>query len=77
MLIKQYPEYKNKLLELLQTLKRKPIPFREYNVTKLKGYKNTYRVRIGKLKVIYQINWVEKTILILVIAERGKAYKEI
>jgi len=75
--IKQYPQYKNKLLELLQTLKRNPIPFREYDITKLKGYKNTYRVRIGKLRVIYQINWTEKTILILVIAEREKAYKEI
>ncbi|RLF16916.1 MAG: type II toxin-antitoxin system RelE/ParE family toxin [Thermoprotei archaeon] len=75
--IKQYPQYRERLIELFQTLKRNPIPFREYDVAKLRGYRDVYRIRIGKLRVIYQINWVDREITILVVAEREKAYKRI
>ena len=74
--ISQYLQYKDKLLEVLQILKRNPLPFREYDVVKLKGYKDIYRIRLGKLRLIYQVNWSEKEIIILVIAERRKAYKK-
>jgi len=75
--IRQYPQYREKFIEIFQTLKRNPIPFREYDTVKLKGYKNVYRVRVGKLRIIYQVKWVEREIVILVIAERGKAYKRL
>ena len=75
--IKQYSQYREKFIEIIQTLKRDPLPFRRFDVVKLKGYKNLYRIRIGKLRIIYQVNWAEREIVILVIAEREKAYKEI
>ena len=42
-------ERKNKIKEVITTLKSDPIPFRKFDVTKLKGYENTYRIRIGNL----------------------------
>ena len=52
-----------------------PIPFRKFDVAKLKGYENTYRIRIGNLRIVYEVNWDEKRILIHFIGPREKAYK--
>lgn len=66
---------KDKIKEIIMTLKSDPIPFRRFDVVKLKGYENTYRVRVGDLRVIYEVNWDEKRILIHFIGPREKAYK--
>jgi len=68
-------ERKNKIKELIATLKSEPIPFRKFDIAKLRGYENTYRIRIGNLRVIYEVNWDEKRILIHFIGSRGKAYR--
>ena len=68
-------ERKNKIKEVITTLKSDPIPFRKFDVAKLKGYENTYRIRIGDLRIVYEVNWDEKRILIHFIGPREKAYK--
>ena len=68
-------ERKNKIKEVIATLKRDPIPFRKFDVAKLKGYENTYRIRIGNLRIVYEVNWDEKRLLIHFIGPREKAYK--
>ncbi len=75
--VNKYQEYKSKLIDLFVTLKRNPLPYREYDLVKLKGYEQVYRVRLGKLRVIYQIDWTNKTITILVVAKRSAAYKSL
>jgi len=45
---------------LFKILKSNPIPYKKYDVAKLKGYRNTYRIRLGKLRVIYEVDWAEK-----------------
>jgi len=49
--------------------------FRRVDVCKLKGYDNTYRIRVGKLRMVYEVLWVERTILIHCIGSRKRAYQ--
>jgi len=44
-------------------------------VSKLKGYDNAYRIRIGDLRIVYEILWGEKAVLISYVGPRGRAYK--
>lgn len=55
---------KNRIKEVITTLKSDPIPFRKFDVVKLRGYENTYRIRVGDLRIVYEVNWNEKRILI-------------
>ncbi len=54
-----------KLLSLFLKLKENPVPVEEFNVIKLSDSKNTYRIRIQKIRVIYDVYWKEKKIEIL------------
>jgi len=68
-------EKKNRIREVIATLKSEPLPFRNFDIVKLRGYENTYRIRIGGLRIVYEVNWDEKRILIHFIGPREKAYK--
>ena len=68
-------QQKNKILNLIQTLKINPIPVKDYDITKLKGYKDTFRIRIGKIRVIYRIHWEKRKITIHFIGWRKHAYQ--
>jgi mRNA interferase RelE/StbE len=73
---KRLPEHiKTRIRELLLILRENPTPTDHYDVKKLKGEKDTFRIRIGDIRVVYEIGWNEKNIKILVIDTRGKAYK--
>ena len=74
--LEKYGVYREKLIELFKTLKKNPIPYRHYDVVMLKGYRHVYRVRIGKLRVIYKVNWPDKIVTILVVETRARANKE-
>ncbi len=65
---------KSKLEVLFKILKINPLPFREYDLKKLKGTKNFYRIRIGKIRIIYEIRELEQKIYIHYIGLREKAY---
>jgi len=43
---------KEKLRNLFEALKSNPLPFREYDLKKLKGTENFYRIRIGGIRII-------------------------
>ena len=55
---------KNRIKEALLILSNDPLPFKKLDVIKLKGYENTYRIRIGGLRIVYEVNWDEKKIII-------------
>ncbi len=74
--IRRYKEYREKIVELFKTLKNNPIPYKKFDIVKLKGYKQTYRIRLGKIRIIYQIDWIERRIIVLVVAKRSKSYKQ-
>ena len=65
---------KQNIKTVILTLKTDPIPFKKTDVCKLQGYENTYRIRMGNLRIVYQVLWDEKTILIHYIGPRKRAY---
>ena len=44
---------KERISEVLNTLIRTPMPYRTFDVKKLKGLGSAYRIRIGDWRVIY------------------------
>ena len=68
-------DYVFKVLEALDELSTNPIPFKRYDLKKLKGYKDTFRIRIGGIRIIYTIDWDSKSIIVHYIGSRERAYK--
>jgi len=66
---------KKTVKETVSILKLDPIPFRKADVSKLKGYDNVYRIRVGDLRIIYEVLWAQRTIIIHYIGPREKAYR--
>jgi mRNA interferase RelE/StbE len=69
-----HKSYKKRILELLLVFRDNPVPAEYYDVKKLKGYRDTYRVRIGDLRIIYEVLWDAKKVHVLLIEQREKAY---
>ena len=67
---------KAKINETISLLKQDPIPFRKADVSKLKGYDNLYRVRVGDVRIVYEVFWAQRMILIHYIGPREKAYNQ-
>jgi hypothetical protein len=36
-------------------LKNDPLPFKKTDICKLKGYDNSYRIRIGNIRIVYDV----------------------
>jgi mRNA-degrading endonuclease RelE of RelBE toxin-antitoxin system len=63
------------LKDIFFTLKDNPVPLRIYDVAKLKGYDSIYRIRIGSLRLVYEVCWSDKKITIHKIDERERVYE--
>jgi mRNA interferase RelE/StbE len=68
-------KHKQTIRTILLILKNDPIPFKKADVCKLKGYDSTYRIRTGNHRIVYQVFWNEKIILVHYIGPREKAYE--
>lgn len=66
---------KERIKEVILTLKENPIPFRDYDVAKLKGYNNMYRIRVGNLRMVYEVLWDGRKITIHRIEPRESVYE--
>ncbi len=66
---------RERLKEAIFVLKDDPVPIKSLDIAKMKGEKNTYRIRKGKLRIVYEVIWEQKLILIHRVDFRGDAYK--
>jgi mRNA interferase RelE/StbE len=66
--------YAGRVLLVLEVLSQNPAPAPEYDVKKLAGIRDTYRVRIGEIRIEYNVDWESKRIAILAVELRGRAY---
>jgi len=66
---------RERLKKAIFNLKTDPILIRSLDIAKLKGEKNKYRIRKGKFRIIYEVVWEQKLILIHRIDFRGDVYK--
>ncbi|GBO56162.1 RelE/StbE replicon stabilization toxin [Pseudanabaena sp. lw0831] len=62
---------RDRLIITLRSLANDPRP---NGVKKLKGYDNTYRVRVGDYRIIYEIKDRELIVLLLSVSHRKDAY---
>jgi mRNA-degrading endonuclease RelE of RelBE toxin-antitoxin system len=75
--IKKLPEhYKRRIVELLMIFRENPVPAEYYDIKKLKGHTDTYRARIGDMRVIYEILWDLKRVHVLLIEPRESAFSQ-
>ena len=63
-----------RLKEAMLVLKEDPVPVKSLDITKLKGEKNKYRIRKGKFRIVYEVFWEQKVILIHRVDLRVDAY---
>lgn len=66
--------YKRRILELLLIFRENPAPTEYCDIKKLKGYVDTFRARIGDIRVIYEILWDDKRVNVLLIEPRERVY---
>jgi len=62
--------------DLVSELEIDPVPWRTWDLRKIRGEEDTYRVRLGRYRVIYWVDWTGKEVIILRIAPRKKAYEQ-
>ncbi len=72
---KQYRELEPKTLErvqeLFKILESTPIPFRDYDLKKLKDEEDSYRIRLSSYRVLYRVFANEKIIRVTKIELRS------
>ena len=66
-------DLQNRCGQIFDALNHSFAPIR-LNIKKLKGYENTYRIRVGSWRIIYRVNKNEKSIVIYDILPRNRAY---
>lgn len=75
--IKRLPKsYRQRIIELFLVFRDNPIPAEHYDVKKLRGYKDTYRVRVGNIRIIYEVLWDLIKVHVLLVEQRGRAYHQ-
>jgi mRNA interferase RelE/StbE len=72
---KKLPEHiKRRIVELLLILRENPVPAEYYDVKKLKGLTDTYRIRLGDFRIVYEISWDKTEVKVLYVGARESAY---
>jgi len=61
------------IFETIKDLSDNPYPFQSI---KLKGSENSYRLRVGNYRVLYEINKNERCVVVYHIRHRREAYKK-
>lgn len=67
-------KYKEQIQECLKLLMTDPVPAKKYDLKKLSGIEDSFRIRIGKIRAVYNIDWKKKEIIIARIESRETVY---
>jgi mRNA interferase RelE/StbE len=65
---------RKRAVEAIDALQQTFAPVKLFDVKKLKGMDNTFRIRIGDWRIIYELRRKESMIVVLDIASRGRIY---
>lgn len=73
--LQRAPEHvKRRSTEALDALQESFAPVKLFDVKKLKGMEEVFRIRVGDWRIIYEVHRKEGVIAILDIGPRGKVY---
>ena len=67
-------DYTRRVQLVLEALSQNPVPAPEYDVRKLAGMQDTYRIRLGEIRIEYAVDWESRRIGILAAEFRERAY---
>ena len=65
--------YAKKIIEIFEELKKDPFEH-NFDIKPLKGFKNIFRLRVSKYRIIYEINENELYIYVIKADKRGDVY---
>jgi mRNA interferase RelE/StbE len=73
--LEKFPKcIRKRIEELILILKENPLPYLKFDLTKMSGYIDTYRIRMGRVRIIYRIDFKNNIIEILDADYRGRIY---
>lgn len=61
--INQISPYRDKIIVALSSLESNAFP-KQYDIRKLKGKDDTFRIRIGNIRIIYKVLWNDRRIYV-------------
>jgi mRNA interferase RelE/StbE len=68
---------KDTITDHLAKLEDYPITLREMDIEKIRGLEKTFRIRIGKYRIIFHVDTSEKTVYVTHAEARKKAYTKL
>jgi len=66
--------FKQNVSIAVKLLALEPFPSKQYDIKKIQGIKDCYRIRLGRFRLIYNVNTSAKEILIIKIEKRESVY---
>lgn len=73
--LKKHPNLLNHIIEVFRKIANDIKEIKNYDIKKLQGMSDTYRLRKGSYRVIFQIKNKELVIIIIDANNRGDVYK--
>ena len=64
------------ILEAMEKLERYPMSLREMDVASIRGVDKTFRIRIGRYRIIFTVDKEENTIYVTHLDTRKRIYKK-
>ena len=69
------PKMRGRVTQLFKRLEEVSVPYKDYDMRKIEGRDETYRVRLSSFRVLYRVLHAEKTVWIEKIERRsGNTY---
>ena len=63
---------RSKISELFKALEETPVPAAQYDLKKIRGEQDTYRIRLSSFRVLYCVFWDEKVVRIAKLERRSE-----
>ncbi len=74
--LKRVPQhYTRRVILAFEVLRQNPAPVPQYDVKKLRGLKDIFRIRIGDIRFEYHVDWEHKQVAVLAVEFRARAYR--
>lgn len=67
-------KYRNRIARLFEILSFDPVPAKICDIRKLGGADDAFRIRIGRIRIVYSVVWQNKDIIIARIGLRENVY---
>lgn len=74
-LAKMPPKARASMMAKLETVAASPFASHPFDVKALTGLQNTYRIRQGDWRAVYELVRVDDTMMVIIIDIRGEVYK--